>query len=75
MTADMTLQRIIGLIAVALAALALSGCGVRGGLERPAPLWGDADGAQREAAPDEDEDEDDVEDDDFLDPDDWRAPG
>ncbi len=75
MTADVTLQRVIGLIACALAALALAGCGVRGGLERPAPLWGDADGTQREAAPDADEDEDDVEDDDFLDPDDWRAPG
>ena len=29
------------LVLVALAASALSGCGLRGDLERPAPLWGD----------------------------------
>ena len=73
MTAEIKLQRVIGLIVCALAALALTGCGVRGGLERPAPLWGEPDGAQREAATDEEEEE--IEDDDFLDPDDWRAPG
>ncbi|MCH8489751.1 MAG: hypothetical protein LAT81_07440 [Oceanicaulis sp.] len=73
MTADTILQRMIGLIACALAARALTGCGVRGGRERPAPLWGSPDAAQIEDESDEDEEED--EDDDFLDPDDWRAPG
>lgn len=73
MSADMTLQRVIGLIACGLAALALAGCGVRGGMERPAPLWGEPAGSQRAATPDEAEDE--AEDDEFLDPDDWRAPG
>jgi predicted small lipoprotein YifL len=73
MTADTTLQRMIGLIACVLTALALTGCGVRGGLERPAPLWGAPDAAQIDPESDEDEDED--EDDDFIDPDDWRAPG
>jgi predicted small lipoprotein YifL len=73
MTADTTLQRMIGLIACALAALALAGCGVRGGLERPAPLWGSPDAAQ--TGPESEEDEDEDEDEEFLDPDDWRAPG
>ncbi len=72
MTAEIKLQRVIGLIVCALAALALAGCGVRGGLERPAPLWGAPGEADREVAADEDEDE---EDNDFLDPDDWNAPG
>jgi len=31
----------IRLIAVGLAAVALAGCGVRGELERPPPLWGE----------------------------------
>lgn len=73
MTADTTLQRMTGLIACALAALALAGCGVRGGLERPAPLWGAPDAAQ--ADPESEGDEEEIEDEDFLDPDDWRAPG
>jgi predicted small lipoprotein YifL len=71
MTADMTWQRMIGLIACALGALALAGCGVRGGLERPAPLWGNPDAAQAEPESEEDEDEDEA----LLDPDDWQAPG
>lgn len=71
MNADMTVQRLIVIAVCALAALALAGCGVRGGLERPAPLWGAPGPDAPEAAPAEDEDEDE----DFLDPDDWRSPG
>jgi len=74
MPADITWQRIAGLTACALAALALTGCGVRGGLERPAPLWGDPREIEPDSAQDDDEDEAEEEDD-FLDPDDWRAPG
>ncbi|MBI1263724.1 MAG: hypothetical protein GC187_03205 [Alphaproteobacteria bacterium] len=75
MNADMTLQRLIVIAACALAALALAGCGVRGGLERPAPLWGEPREDGPEATPDDEEDEDEDDDDDFLDPDDWRSPG
>ncbi|MCC5996510.1 MAG: argininosuccinate lyase [Oceanicaulis sp.] len=73
MTAEIWIRRLSVLGLCAAAGLALSACGVRGGLERPAPLWGEP----REAAPDVEDEDEDAEDeaDDFLDPDDWDAPG
>lgn len=54
------------ILAVLLSGLVLTGCGNRGGLERPAPLWGGepaidpaaADPAEEDLFADEDEDED-----------------
>jgi len=38
-------MRLRTLILMGAGALALGGCGLRGDLERPAPMWGDAAGA------------------------------
>ncbi|MEM7729668.1 MAG: hypothetical protein AAF311_10390 [Pseudomonadota bacterium] len=35
------MQRALPILALVLAAAALSGCGIRGGLKTPPPLWGD----------------------------------
>lgn len=40
------------LLVIAAAAITLSACGLRGGLERPEPLWGDPDAEDLEPATD-----------------------
>ena len=44
-------MRLRTLVLMAGVGLALAGCGLRGDLERPAPMWGDGSGA--DAADDE----------------------
>ncbi|KAA5803540.1 hypothetical protein F1654_06965 [Alkalicaulis satelles] len=75
MTAQAWLSRLMILAACAALVLPLGACGVRGGLERPAPLWGEPRDAAEPSERDREEDEDEVDHDEFLDPDDWEAPG
>ena len=51
---------------IGAAALGLSGCGLRGNLDRPEPLWGDPQEDVQEDLERDDDDEDE-EDDDFFD--------
>lgn len=50
------MKRATSLVLIALSALALSACGLRGGLERPEPLWGDPVDHEADAANDADDD-------------------
>jgi len=56
MTRQNALRALMPACLAALAALVLSGCGVRGGLERPPPIWGEDSRSEEERAYEEDED-------------------
>lgn len=43
------MKRLATFTLVALSALALAACGLRGNLERPGPLWGDPPPAEEDA--------------------------
>lgn len=49
------MKRATSLVLMALSALALSACGLRGSLERPEPLWGDPVDHEAEDAGDSDD--------------------